>query len=161
MKETQVQAECAGLYRLHGGLIYDLSQGYRPGTERHATTRQTPGLADLWIFFPSSDPVSVLWHEVKALPLKVLRAALPKDADPWKALIENDQLSAAMNDPNLYASALATIDPDRRLEFYVRQRSYDQGLFAIRCIQCRIPYVLGGLEEARAWVEVNLNGGKR
>lgn len=59
MKETQVQAECAELYRLHGGLIYDLSQGYRPGTAKHATTRQTPGLADLWIFFPGGPSTRV------------------------------------------------------------------------------------------------------
>lgn len=166
MKEERVQAQCTELYQLHGGFVYDLSQGYRPGIGKHATTRQTSGLGDLWVFFTKfagyhvvQDGSLVLWHEVKALPLRVLRTALPKDHGPWRALIDNDQLAAAMNDSNLYHSALAAIDADRRLELYARQRSTSQGLFANRCLQCQIPYVLGGLEEASAWIESNLNGG--
>ena len=52
MKEETVQTSVTRLYEAYGGDVYDLSQGYRPGTKKHATTRQTPGLADLWIFFP-------------------------------------------------------------------------------------------------------------
>lgn len=163
MKETRVQAQCVEYYQLQGGQVYDLSQGYRPGSGKHATTRQTPGLGDLWIFFPVWNRYLrvklTLWHEVKALPVKTLRSVLPKDAGPWKALIDNDQLTAAMNDPNLYASALAAIGAVHRLELYRRQQSESQKLFATRCLSCRVSYLLGGLEEAQAWVAYNLNEG--
>lgn len=41
---------------------YNLSQGYRPGGKRHGSTRQTPGLPDLYAQHPAWGP---LWLEVK------------------------------------------------------------------------------------------------
>ena len=61
--EKVVQAHVRGLYKQLGGIVFDLSQGYRPGGRRHGTTRQTKGLADLFVFFP--DRNFAFWHEVK------------------------------------------------------------------------------------------------
>lgn len=38
--------------RMNGIHVYNLSQGYRPGGPRHATTRQTKGLGDLYCLWP-------------------------------------------------------------------------------------------------------------
>ncbi|GIW54995.1 MAG: hypothetical protein KatS3mg082_1399 [Nitrospiraceae bacterium] len=53
LRERDVQRAVVELCRLYGGVVYSLSQGYRPGPRRHATTRQTKGLPDLWVFFPA------------------------------------------------------------------------------------------------------------
>lgn len=58
------------IYQLVGCKVYNLAQGWRPGGPRHATTRQTKGLADLYVIPPRRDPFLALdglpfWHEVK------------------------------------------------------------------------------------------------
>ena len=63
MKQTPEEVEQSHVIRtlsLAGGVIYSLSQGYR--AERGGT-RQTAGLADLWVFFPRIGKAG--WWEVK------------------------------------------------------------------------------------------------
>lgn len=61
--EREIQRAIVQLCRQLGGVVYSLSQGYRPGGRRHATTRQTKGLADLYVIFPAKK--RVMWIEVK------------------------------------------------------------------------------------------------
>lgn len=61
--EKIVQLDVKRLYRQFGGVVYDFSQGYRPGGRRHGSTRQTPGIPDLFVCF--SDRGKAFWHEVK------------------------------------------------------------------------------------------------
>jgi hypothetical protein len=60
--EREVQRRVVALYRTVGCAVYSLSQGYRPGGPRHATTRQSKGLPDLYVFPPTGAP---WWHETK------------------------------------------------------------------------------------------------
>ncbi len=61
--EDAEQKAMVRLLRSIGGQVYSLSQGYRPGGKRHATTRQTKGLPDLWVFLPPRQ--IAFWLEVK------------------------------------------------------------------------------------------------
>ena len=63
MIEKDVQRIVVAVLKLYGGEVYDLAQGYRPGGKRHGTTRQTKGLADLYVFFPRWH--TRIWFEVK------------------------------------------------------------------------------------------------
>lgn len=64
MREADVQHGVVDFYQTAGGVVCDLSQGFRPGGRRHGTTRQTKGLGDLYVFFPYLG--FALWHETKA-----------------------------------------------------------------------------------------------
>jgi hypothetical protein len=64
--ESAVQNAVKEIFQLYGADIYDLSQGYRPGGKRHGTTRQSKGLADLYVFFPRWQ--TAIWFEVKKRP---------------------------------------------------------------------------------------------
>ena len=44
--EDRIQLQVREIYGTSGGMVYDLSQGFRPGGDRHGGTRQTPGLGD-------------------------------------------------------------------------------------------------------------------
>ena len=61
--EAQVQEAIKGFWRQGGGFVNDLSQGYRAGGRRHGTTRQTKGLADLYLQHTGRG--LVLWWETK------------------------------------------------------------------------------------------------
>jgi hypothetical protein len=61
--EPQVQEAIKTLWRALGGFTNDLSQGYRPGGRRHGSTRQTKGLADLYL--QHSGRACALWWETK------------------------------------------------------------------------------------------------
>lgn len=61
--EREVQRAVVDMFRQVGGYVYSLSQGYRPGGRGHGSTRQTLGLADLYVLFPGRG--SPLWFEVK------------------------------------------------------------------------------------------------
>jgi hypothetical protein len=110
--EAQVQTRVIATYKAVGASICSLSQGYRPGGKRHGTTRQTKGLADLFVFLPRRR--LAFWHEVKA-PDSVSQLLLP----------------AA-----------------ERAAIYRRKQTPEQALFELRCGECRIHYVLGGVDEA-------------
>lgn len=61
--ETQVQEKIKSFWRSIGGFVNDLSQGYRPGGRRHGSTRQTKGLADLYLVHTGRG--LVCWWETK------------------------------------------------------------------------------------------------
>jgi len=61
--ESQVQEKIKGFWRSIGGFVNDLSQGYRPGGRRHGSTRQTKGLADLYLQHTGRG--LALWWETK------------------------------------------------------------------------------------------------
>ena len=61
--EAQAQEAVRQLFTGVGGVVNNLSQGHRPGGRRHATTRQTKGLGDLWVQFPGRG--LALWWETK------------------------------------------------------------------------------------------------
>lgn len=61
--EREVQREVKRVLALHGYIVSDFSQGYRPGGKRHGTTRQTPGVPDLYCQHRTR-PVR-FWVEVK------------------------------------------------------------------------------------------------
>lgn len=65
--ERDVQRRVVAVYRTVGCIVWSLSQGYRPGGPRHATTRQSKGLPDLYVMCPVRDGIRrlVFWHEVK------------------------------------------------------------------------------------------------
>lgn len=62
--EAMVQQRVVAILRAAGCIVYNLSQGYRPGGKRHGTTRQSKGLADLWVFVPRRQ--LGFWFETKA-----------------------------------------------------------------------------------------------
>lgn len=107
-----MQVRVIATYKAAGASVCSLSQGYRPGGRRHATTRQTKGLADLYVFIPRRG--IAFWHEVKA-PDRVEQLRLPAD---------------------------------ERMAIYRRKQTAEQSLFELRCVQCGVPYVLGGNDEA-------------
>ena len=59
--EKEVERAVVRLYRSVGLTVWSLSQGYRPGGKRHGTTRQTKGIADLFV----TGRGHALWHETK------------------------------------------------------------------------------------------------
>ena len=61
--EKHVQKAVADLFSQVGGIVNNLSQGYRPGGRRHGTTRQSKGLGDLYVQFPVKGVA--LWWETK------------------------------------------------------------------------------------------------
>lgn len=63
MIEKDVQTRVTRLLKACGGKVYNLAQGYRPGGNRHGTTRQSKGLPDLFVFFPAWQ--RAVWFEVK------------------------------------------------------------------------------------------------
>lgn len=50
--EREVHYEVKRAYEAVGCFVANLAQGYRPGGKRHATTRQTKGIPDLYIIPP-------------------------------------------------------------------------------------------------------------
>jgi hypothetical protein len=65
-REKDVKRGVVKFLRDIGCHVYNLDQGYRPGGRRHATTRQTKGLPDLFAVWPRSPGGSlVFWIEVK------------------------------------------------------------------------------------------------
>ncbi|WP_425155502.1 VRR-NUC domain-containing protein [Candidatus Palauibacter sp.] len=62
-RERDVQRRIVALARTLGFFVSDLSQGYRPGGRRHSTTRQTPGVPDLYLAHPERR--FRIWVEVK------------------------------------------------------------------------------------------------
>ncbi len=151
MNETHVQGVSKKLWGRIGAKIYDLSQGYRPGGKRHATTRQTPGIPDLWIFVPNLNVG--LWMEVKALKASRIRPHVPKDREPWMSLLDWKPFEGAMLTPELYHAALASIDAGKRAELYLQECTDDQVRFRDSCLACRTNHLIGGLEEVLAWIE--------
>ncbi len=160
MREDAVQRAVRTLYEAYGGEWYNLSQGYRPGGKRHATTRQSKGLPDLWVFFPAVG--FRLWHETKRLTADELRPHLPRLEIPWSEIAENRRtLQLALETPAIYAKATAILGPEKRIALYRKKQSVDQILFEKRCHVTRTNYVLGGVEEAFLWVSTaNLTVGK-
>lgn len=77
--EKDVQRAVVQIYRTVRCKVYNLSQGFRPGGKRHATTRQTKGLGDLYIIPPQVERVEGIvvgsrlpfWHETKRIGGKV------------------------------------------------------------------------------------------
>lgn len=75
--EAQVQERVKAVYRAVGCVVASFSQGWRPGGKRHATTRQTKGIPDLYVFPPVRyrepfdgcrvpvTPLAPFWHETK------------------------------------------------------------------------------------------------
>lgn len=69
--ERQVQQRVVATYEAVGCLVANFAQGYRPGGRGHATTRQTKGIPDLYVFpprrlaFRADGNVDPFWHEVK------------------------------------------------------------------------------------------------
>jgi hypothetical protein len=61
--EAQTQQAVRDLFERVGGFVSNLAQGYRPGGRGHGTTRQTKGLADLYVQFEKRG--EALWFEVK------------------------------------------------------------------------------------------------
>ena len=61
--EKDIHRAVAQFYKLCGCHVYNLAQGYRPGGKRHGSTRQTEGLADLYVLWPARGVA--WWHEVK------------------------------------------------------------------------------------------------
>lgn len=64
-READVQRDVKALLQMYGFNVSDLSQGYRPGGRRHATTRQTPGIPDMWVTRPTDqrpDDLAALVH---------------------------------------------------------------------------------------------------
>ena len=53
--EKVIQTDVVKLYRAHGCVVFSLSQP--------RATKQTPGIADLYVFCPSA--AAAWWHEVK------------------------------------------------------------------------------------------------
>lgn len=62
--ERQVQERVKATYKAVGCLVANFSQGWRPGGKRHATTRQTKGIPDLYVF-PPVGRGHPFWHETK------------------------------------------------------------------------------------------------
>lgn len=69
MIEREVQRQIKTMARAVGFAVYDLSQGYRPGKRRHATTRQTKGLSDLYLLHARRQ--LAVWIECKGESTKV------------------------------------------------------------------------------------------
>lgn len=161
MNEDVVQRSVVKLYQAYGGQVYNLSQGYRPGPRRHATTRQSEGLPDLWVFFLDSG--FRIWHETKAFDGDDLRPHLPRLEVPWSDLVhDRRKLNLALKHPQLYAAATTLLEPAKRIELYRKKQTAAQILFEQCCRRCRITYVLGGVEEAYMFVEAQklIIGGK-
>ena len=76
--EKETERAVKDLYRKLGLKVWSLSQGYRPGAQGggHATTRQTKGIADLFV----TGRGKVAWHEVKR-PGRIRPAQLKKQED--------------------------------------------------------------------------------
>ena len=140
------------VYARAGGFWYDLSQGFRPGGKRHGSTRQTPGLGDLFVIFPPTG--LTLWHETKAIrPADLAK----KD---WLAsrfareVVKDGKVDSTValgicDSPELYEIFLRDLGVDRRLELYRRKQSPDQVLFQERLETTSATlYVLGGSLEA-------------
>ncbi len=158
MLEKTVQRLVTQVYGQAGGVVYDLSQDYRPDKCRHcggrlgrgaASTRQTPGIADLYVVFPDC----VLWHEVKALTARMLRPCLPT-GNPWinpstgKRWAETHIRGLLRS--GLYDRALAYLNDADRAKLYRAQQTDHQVIFQRHQLQAGIPYVLGGVLEAEA-----------
>lgn len=60
--EAAIQKHVKFALAVYDYQVYDLSQGYRPGGKRHASTRQTPGIGDLYAIHEAWGD---LWMEVK------------------------------------------------------------------------------------------------
>jgi len=91
MKEADVQRRITALFKQCGGEVYNLAQGYRPGGKNHGTTRQTKGLPDLFVFFPTWR--RAVWYEVKKRHDKwpLDRVEAPVRADYYKKLQRPEQ----------------------------------------------------------------------
>jgi hypothetical protein len=74
--EREIQRQVKAAYEACGCFVANFSQGYRPGGKRHATTRQTKGIPDLYVFPPVREVRGPLaghatvylapwWHETK------------------------------------------------------------------------------------------------
>jgi len=145
--EDDVQRVVASFYAKVGGRVYDLSQGYRPGPKRHATTRQTPGLGDLWVFFPLLG--AIMWHETKVLHWSDLSKSdrdLLREQDP--------RMKREFFDTILYQRGLDLLGDDRRRFRYEDKQSPEQKGFEYLCHATgKASYVLGGMTEARVYFE--------
>jgi hypothetical protein len=115
--EEKIQTRVVATYKAAGATVCSLSQGYRPGGKRHGTTRQTKGLADLYVFLPCKR--IAFWHETKA-PDRIDQLQLPRA---------------------------------ERLAIYRRKQSPEQALFELRCTECGVPYILGGVAEAEEFLQ--------
>ncbi len=168
--EDLVQARVKDLYARAGGVVYDTSQGYRPATCRHcghhlgkgaASTRITPGLADLFVIFPAG----ALWHEVKALSAKALRPRLP-EREPWLDIgtrplkkMPEARLRGVLTIPNFYDRALEAVGQEERERLYRKAQTEDQRRFEELTLRAGGSYVLGGELEALAWLARRVGGG--
>lgn len=121
--ERVVQQQVKHLFALAGCVVYDTSQGYR---QEPGGTRMTPGLADLLVFLP---PMATRYR--------------PGD-EP--AIVT--------------ASAVGFFEvktPDglklhQRHHARGEKRAQHQALFAKRCVERGIPYAMGGMDEAWAFL---------
>ncbi len=165
--EDLVQSRVKDLYARAGGTVYDTSQGYRPATCRHcghhlgkgaASTRITPGVADLLVLFPGA----AVWHEVKALSAKVLRPRLPT-VPPWvdryglgsgARKMPEIQLRGVLTIPSLYDRALKVIGAEERETLYRKAQTDEQRRFEDLTLRAGGSYVLGGELEALEWMAV-------
>jgi hypothetical protein len=79
--ERDVKRAVIDTYRQFGCVAWNLDQGFRPGGGRHGTTRQTKGLADVYVTFPRRRVA--WWHEAK----RPGGAQRPEQADFERAVV--------------------------------------------------------------------------
>lgn len=138
--EAAVEREVIATYRLHGGEVYVLSQGFRgirqlDGSVRSDPrgTRQTPGLADLEVFFHRTCfrtvPGGASWGAGLLLKHEVKTHA---------GMLEHARMIARP-----IAEVTATL-----LKKY--RRAQAQAAYEAHCHQCGVPYTRGGVPEALA-----------
>jgi hypothetical protein len=118
--EDGERARVIGLLTSSGAEVYSLEQGYRaePGG-----SRQTPGLPDLWVFWPAAQLAG--WFEVKS----------------EKGLKEHRRLAQLLQPPGQSQSS-------RKNWLHVRV----QEQFGAQCRQCGVPWAIGTVTEAKAWL---------
>lgn len=128
--EGMVEHDVVAFYQLHGGIVYQLSQGFRgvktPDGRVVADrrgTRQTPGIADLEIFFPG--PGVLVKHETKTPAGEALHQRMLR-------------------------RPLADVPASQRRHWI---RAHAQHLYEQHCRVCGVAYARGGVPEAKALVD--------
>lgn len=117
--EAREELAVRRLFAAAGGITYVLSGNGRPGEE--GGTRQTPGLADLWVFFPAIGRAA--WFETKSAA----------------GLKEHRRLAQA--------PLVLTWSRPYRLKW---EHAQAQRLFGERCLASGVAWGLGTVAEAQA-----------
>lgn len=121
--ERDIQRQVKHLFTLVGCEVYDTSQGWR---KEPGGTRMTPGLADLLVFLPENVPVEYIFEQVPVLASRGVGFFEVKTPDGLK----------------LHHRNLAKWE----------KRAVAQDRFGTLCRERGVPYAIGGMEQAWAFL---------